>query len=305
MVRRFPTRNTPPRAAVQSVMIIAAPPAPTGLDDLLAGIDVRIRRQQRVRLSDGGVVAIERDALSLVYAIQGGFTTRSESRHAFGAGDLFFTTGRLPATIVADGPASLLVSVLELAGGSAGLGPLLPDTGFVRGFDVREPAAAALAGTLGTDAGDAGHTKLDGDQVICRMMARTMVASALRAWSRTGCAPAGWPSRSNDPYIDRVVDAIHADPGRDWTVGSLASIGAMSRTVFAERFRAALGHSPAGYVTLVRMRAAQDLLTRGLGVSAVSRELGYASDEGFSRAFRRHTGVTPSAWRAERVLTMV
>jgi AraC-like DNA-binding protein len=46
------------------------------------------------------------------------------------------------------------------------------------------------------------------------------------------------------------------------------------------------------------MRAAQELLSRGLGVSTVSRELGYASDEGFSRAFRRSVGTTPSAWRS-------
>ncbi|MCE7483253.1 MULTISPECIES: AraC family transcriptional regulator [Microbacterium] len=35
-------------------------------------------------------------------------------------------------------------------------------------------------------------------------------------------------------------------------------------------------------------------------VSDTARELGYASDEGFSRAFRRHVGVTPSAWRSQR-----
>jgi AraC-like DNA-binding protein len=71
----------------------------------------------------------------------------------------------------------------------------------------------------------------------------------------------------------------------------------MSRSTFAERFRSVVGRSPADYVTEVRVDAAKRMLDAGSSVSAVSRELGYASDEGFSRAFRRRTGLTPSSWR--------
>jgi AraC-like DNA-binding protein len=71
----------------------------------------------------------------------------------------------------------------------------------------------------------------------------------------------------------------------------------MSRSTFAERFRTAVGRSPADYVTEVRIDAAKRMLDAGRSVSDVSRELGYASDEGFSRAFRRRTGMTPSSWR--------
>jgi AraC-like DNA-binding protein len=130
------------------------------------------------------------------------------------------------------------------------------------------------------------------------MMAGTVLVSVIRAWAAHGCAPDGWPSRSRDPHLDRVIEAIHDAPGRDWSVAGLATLGAMSRTVFAERFRAAFGVSPASYVTEVRIRTAQDLLSAGRAVGEVSRMLGYGSDEGFSRAFRRHTGQTPSAWRA-------
>ena len=97
-----------------------------------------------------------------------------------------------------------------------------------------------------------------------------------------------------------MVAAINDAPGKDWTLDALASLGAMSRTVFAERFRTVIGQSPATYVTDVRMRRAKELLDAGRSVSETSRELGYASDEGFSRAFRRHTGVVPSVWRSGR-----
>jgi AraC-like DNA-binding protein len=46
------------------------------------------------------------------------------------------------------------------------------------------------------------------------------------------------------------------------------------------------------------MQHAKDMLESGASVSETSRALGYGSDEGFSRAFRRHTGMAPSLWRA-------
>ncbi len=41
------------------------------------------------------------------------------------------------------------------------------------------------------------------------------------------------------------------------------------------------------------------MLRAGAPVSDIAYRLGYESDEGFSRAFRRHAGVPPSRWRRE------
>lgn len=286
-------------------------PPPTGtdspsapLDALLDAVDVRIRSQRRVRLANGEMLVLPQASLSFAYVITGSTTTRVPVKgpHKLGAGEVLLSSGRLPATLTAEGPASVLLTELELAEQSAHLLALLPDAATIAEFAALEPGAAALAQHMGVGGHDE-RTKRGGDLAICRMMAKTVLASVIRAWVAKGCAPTGWPASASDPFLDRVIDAIHAEPGRDWTVEALASLGAMSRSVFAERFRSTFGNSPAGYVTAVRMRAAQDLLTRGLGVSAVSRELGYASDEGFSRAFRRHVGTTPSSWRAQHQLT--
>lgn len=274
------------------------------LDTLLDAVDVRIRNQRRVRLDDGEMLALPQSSLSFAYVITGNASTRVPVKgpRRLGVGEVLLSSGRLPATLIADGPASVLLSELDLAEQSAHLLPLLPDAATISEFATLEPGAAALAQHMGVGDHEE-QTKRGGDFAICRMMAKTVLASVIRAWVAKGCAPSGWPASASDPFLDRVIDAIHAEPGRDWTVEALASLGAMSRSVFAERFRTTFGNSPAGYVTAVRMRAAQDLLTRGLGVSAVSRELGYASDEGFSRAFRRHVGATPSAWRTQHQLT--
>jgi AraC-like DNA-binding protein len=193
--------------------------------------------------------------------------------------------------------ATLMVAEIELSDAAAWLGSL-PESLSVTGFASLEPAAAALASSMGQHDAD-GPQSRSGDPVICRIMTKTVLLSLLRAWFDLGYAR-DWPLNASDPFLDRVIEAIHQDPGRDWTLEALASAGAMSRSAFAQRFRRIFGLPPASYVTGVRMDSAKRMLVAGRSISQTSRELGYASDEGFSRAFRRHTGMTPSTWRSGR-----
>ena len=288
------------------------------LSHVLSAVDLRVGIGRRTSLAAGSLLPIPADTITLVYIVEGsvhghpplgdgcrldvGPDSRRHTpdspvrRDALVAGDAFLTLGRSPFALVAEGDVSLMIADIELADAASPLPALLPAFLTVTGFDAVEPAAAALALNMGV----IDHTVMparQGDPVICRMMATTVLLSVIRAWAANGCAPAGWPSVSNDPFLDRVVDAIREEPGRDWTVERLAGIGAMSRSTFAERFRSAVGRSPADYVTEVRVDAAKRMLEAGRSVSDISRELGYASDEGFSRAFRRRTGQTPSSWR--------
>lgn len=288
------------------------------LSNVLDAVDLRVGIGRRTSLPAGGLLPIPADTITLVYVVEGGvqgrpplgegcridvdadprsLTPAPKTRHdVLVAGDAFLTLGRPAFVLEAQNDTSLMIADIVLADAASPLPALLPPFLTVTGFDAVEPAAAALALNMGL----IDHTVMparQGDPVICRMMATTVLLSVIRAWAANGCAPTGWPSLSNDPFLDRVVDAIREEPGRDWTVERLAGIGAMSRSTFAERFRSAVGRSPADYVTEVRIDAAKRLLETGRSVSDISRELGYASDEGFSRAFRRRTGQTPSSWR--------
>ncbi|MDJ0396037.1 AraC family transcriptional regulator [Rhodococcus sp. G-MC3] len=174
----------------------------------------------------------------------------------------------------------------------------LPDAMVVRQFDEREPAMVGLIESMACGPALASKFTRAGDGVICSRIAVTIVSAAVRAWSELGCAPERWRQRVIDPHLVHALDALHADLRRPWTVESLARVAAMSRSGFAERFRAAMGQSPAAYLTAVRMDAAADLLIREhASVAEVARRLGYESEAGFSRAFRRHIGSTPSRWR--------
>lgn len=295
---------------------------PEALAQVLASIDVRMGAARRVELASGSSLPVPGGTVTLVYVAEG--VVRGHPPLVAGCRiDVDRATDRISVTDRGDraqlvaGDAliahrdrglllqpesertSLVVFELELSEGRRSLGAALPDLVTVRDFAALEPAAAALAATMGIVEPESCALR-SGNLVICRMMATTVLMSLIRAWAENGSAPEGWPTAGKDPFLERVVEAIHDEPGRDWTVGVLASVGAMSRSVFAERFRAALGSTPASYVTEVRMNTAKQMLESGHSVSTVARELGYASDEGFSRAFRRSVGVTPSSWRASR-----
>lgn len=319
-------------APVSAPLAAAHPPFPqTGeqpalvpraaLEQVLSAVDLRSTRTRRVRLGSPGVAPLTPGIVTLAYVIEGDVAVRSADRRgaegpaaAIGstvsactasaplpnrmpAGGAALSLGRGATAVTTEEGAELALVEMELADTLPSLCALLPDVLVIPDLRDAEPSAAALAATMGAPV--AGVLR-SGDPVICRLMATTVLLSVVRAWAERGCAPTGWPHAAGDPYLDRVVEAIHEQPGREWTVALLAATGAMSRSVFAERFRATFGRSPASYVAEVRMEAAKRMLRDGDPVSLVSRRLGYGSDEGFSRAFRRHTGVAPSAWRASQ-----
>lgn len=292
---------------------------PEALSQVLGAIDLRVGVGRREHLDAGALLALAPGDATLVYIVEGAVrgippldsgcrldvdrdshlveVDGLERSTTLRPGDAFLTLARRPLALVADEPAELIVVTVEFAEPTTPLNAALPDYITVSGFDVLEPAAAALAENMGS-AEPSARPKRQSDPLICRLMATTVLLSMIRAWAENGCAPAGWPQIVKDRFLDRVVEAIHEAPGREWTVERLAGVGAMSRSAFAERFRSVIGRSPADYVTEVRVDAAKRMLEAGHTVSQISRELGYASDEGFSRAFRRRAGMTPSAWRA-------
>lgn len=209
------------------------------------------------------------------------------------AGDLALVSAADTITMRTGGQTDVLVAHVDhdskLSAHAA-----LPDAMLIHDFAEREEPIAQLASALGCPV----RERQPGDEIVCARIATTILTVAIRLWATQGCAPEGWPARVTDPFLGRAVTAIHDDLSRSWTVAALAEISAMSRSAFAARFRQTLGCSPWSYITTVRMERARDMLRDGRAVSEVSRALGFASDEGFRRAFRRETGSAPSQWRA-------
>lgn len=118
----------------------------------------------------------------------------------------------------------------------------------------------------------------------------------LRAALTTGGS--GVSALFSDPRISGALRAIHDDPARNWTVAALATHAAMSRSTFADRFRALVGEPPHAYVTRWRMTTAARLLRDGSDpLAAVAPRVGYASEYAFAKAFKRFHGQSPGRYR--------
>ena len=82
------------------------------------------------------------------------------------------------------------------------------------------------------------------------------------------------------------------------TLASIARAAGLSRSALAGRFKAVLGMTPMGYLTIWRMLKARDLLEASpLPIDAIGAQVGYESQAAFTRAFRRHFGHGPGAAR--------
>jgi AraC-like DNA-binding protein len=78
----------------------------------------------------------------------------------------------------------------------------------------------------------------------------------------------------------------------------LAEEVAVSRSIMTERFARILGSSPLAYPAMWRMPlAARRLQTSRESVLQVALEVGYESEAGFIRAFKREFGLPPAKYR--------
>jgi len=101
-----------------------------------------------------------------------------------------------------------------------------------------------------------------------------------------------------DPAVGAALSLIHADPGRAWTLDTLAGATATGRATLTRRFAALTGQSPMAYVTAWRMSLAARRLRDGdATVRQIAQEVGYDSEFAFARAFKRATGTAPGQYR--------
>jgi len=137
--------------------------------------------------------------------------------------------------------------------------------------------------------------------VIDRLL-ELFCAEAIRSHIELASSQAtGWSSGLKDPIVGGAIALIHANPGDTWTVQRLAECMSLSPSRFAARFVAAIGDSPMAYVTKWRMNVASRLLTQTQqGIQEIATTVGYESLAAFNRAFKKHLGLPPAAWRSHR-----
>lgn len=142
------------------------------------------------------------------------------------------------------------------------------------------------------------HAPRPGGGLVLERLAEVLLVQALRRHSESGRCPTAGLRALADPAIGAALANIHAAPGRDWSVESLATAVGLSRSGFAARFAELVGETPLRYLTRWRVTRAGELLRDArLSVAAVAAQLGYNSEAAFHRAFKRVQGVGPGKWR--------
>lgn len=170
----------------------------------------------------------------------------------------------------------------------------------------KEPVTSLLANTARHLADEVAALRPGSRDMLGRLMEMLFVEMLRRYVARLAPEGAGWLGALNDPVVARALHVIHANPMEDWTVESLAMRAGTSRSVLAERFKATLGQPPMQYVSAWRLQLAMDMLReRRRSIAEIAAEVGYESEAAFNRAFKRHLGVPPGAWRDQAVTARV
>jgi AraC-like DNA-binding protein len=129
-------------------------------------------------------------------------------------------------------------------------------------------------------------------------LADVLFMQVLRSHFARGSGARGWFAAVQDPAIGRALSLVHEDPGGPWTASELGARVGLSRTRFFERFTELVGEPPARYVARWRVHAATDLMRRQkLSTAQIAERMGYASEDAFTKVFKRHVGVSPSVYR--------
>lgn len=76
----------------------------------------------------------------------------------------------------------------------------------------------------------------------------------------------------------------------------------MSRSVFSNQFRDAVGETPANYLQRWHIGLVQKWLMQGRALKLIAEEAGYSSESALSRAFKSQCGLSPKEWLKENVL---
>ncbi|WP_337060560.1 AraC family transcriptional regulator [Kineococcus sp. G2] len=155
-----------------------------------------------------------------------------------------------------------------------------------------DPVLDHLAAEVAVDA--------PGQQVVLdRLLDWVLVCTLREFFDRPGGRPPTWWAAQRDPVAGTALQLLHTEPAAPWTVAALAERCGVSRATLAKRFNDLVGEPPLTYLTRWRMTLAADLLLERptATVAEVARAVGYADPFGFSAAFKRVRGLSPSGFR--------
>ncbi len=122
---------------------------------------------------------------------------------------------------------------------------------------------------------------------IASSVAQVMVVFSRRGPNDPQRSPILAGRRHLHPAVHRAQDAVCDNPGRAWTVNTLAEAAHVSPRHLARLFVEHAGVSPRGYVEQVRVALASHAVARGVPVKQAAASAGFGNDRQWRRARAR------------------
>lgn len=125
-----------------------------------------------------------------------------------------------------------------------------------------------------------------------------LVAALLAVLDRRRVAPAPARSGALGPRLHHVVEHVEANLARPLRLAELAGLAGVGVRRFSTLFAEETGWPPHQYVIRRRIERAKVLmLDTRLTLAEIGAAVGFSDPAQFSRAFRKHTGEPPLAYR--------
>lgn len=148
------------------------------------------------------------------------------------------------------------------------------------------------------------QSEFSGADAVVKRLSEILFIQVARAYLDTAGEDLRFIAALKDPQLSRALSALHAEPGCDWTVESLAQTAGLSRARFAARFQQMVGRAPIAYLTQWRMlKAAQMLRQTEKPIKTIARGMGYRTEQTFSRAFSQHFMQPPQNYRSSYLVS--
>lgn len=174
------------------------------------------------------------------------------------------------------------------------LASLMPPVIHLRGTETVTGRLSRLQAMLGAEA----MADRPGKSLVLDRLLEVMLVEALRCQPMSEASPRpGLIAGLEDTKLGPALRLMHDGGETRWTVTSLARQVGMSRSAFAAHFTSVMGIAPMSYLLNWRLNQAKSALSASkTPLYEIAEQAGYQSVSAFSTAFRRVTGLSPTAY---------
>ncbi|MGE0385395.1 MAG: AraC family transcriptional regulator [Gammaproteobacteria bacterium] len=213
---------------------------------------------------------------------------------SYSSEELVFDAEGAAKVPMAEGSSGFACGLFELEAPQAPWWRVLPGEILIR----RRDAGDQLARVMQIIVDEALSGRLASEIMIERLIDSCFLL-VVRHCVERGLLGEGLLGAFSDRRLQGLLERLHREPARGWTLAELCAIGGMSKSVLSERFNAAFGCAPMEYLKAWRMQLAAGWLRGGGGdsIERIAGRCGYESVPAFTRAFRQFAGVAPGAYR--------